>query len=118
MKTKPLDLRKRRNNRVEGDTKKAILDYMNMRGHIAIRVNSGKIFIGGKYPRMVQLATEGTADIIGCRKSDGKFFSIEVKKLGEEGKPSQRDFRKKVDAIPNTITILAYTVDDVIRGGL
>jgi Holliday junction resolvase len=59
----------------EAATQRAILDYLRLRGIWAMRVQSGRLLRGG---RAIQLADEGTPDILGCTQ-DGKLLAIEVK---------------------------------------
>jgi hypothetical protein len=110
---KPLRIKETR-DRTEMQTLHAILGYLTMRGHLAFRVNSGTFSRGGRF---IKGAPAGTADIIGVAKN-GAFFAIEVKRFGNHMSDAQRDFMARVDTIPNTKTVLAFTVDDVARAGL
>lgn len=60
----------------ESDIVRAILDYLQLKGIFAWRVNNGGIYRGdGKYSFS---GTKGVADIIGVLK-DGKILTIECK---------------------------------------
>lgn len=65
----------------EKDLCHAIVEYLNYNGCYVWRTNSGAIqseYNGKK--RLIRLNRAGTSDILGIRRSDGKFIAIEVKK--------------------------------------
>ena len=57
-----------------------IIDYLNLRGHLVQRTQSGMVKVTNAYGKqhMMKFAQAGTADITGCTK-DGKFIAVECK---------------------------------------
>jgi hypothetical protein len=89
-----------------------IIDFLNYRGHLVDRTQSG--MIRGDYKGKgwaVKLSRPGTSDITGCSK-DGKFIAIECK-IGKN-KPTDlqnaylEEIRKR-----GGIAIVAYDLKDV-----
>lgn len=88
----------------EGDTVKACLQYLKIRGVVAWRQNSGA-FVGeyrGKR-RFVRFNTmPGCSDIIGIMPRNstnpGAFLAIEVKQPGKKPSPEQAAFLSSIDA--------------------
>ena len=102
----------------EHETQSAIIDLINLRGGIAIRVNSGTIIVKDSKgnTRAIHGAPKGTSDIIGGipRKGVLVFTAIECKQ--KPGKPTQEqiDFLDLVNS-RGGIGIVAYSVDDAIE---
>lgn len=72
---------------LERELVKACLDYLTLRGYVAIRSNAGLIVIPtdrGK-KRAVRLSPQGTPDIVACSPR-GRFIAVECKT--ERGKVS------------------------------
>lgn len=100
----------------EAGIQSAILDYLRLKGHFAVRVNTqgvpmwseGKVktLRGFRKSPMV-----GVADILGVKKG-GQFFAIEVKKKGGKPSPEQVQFLKEVEA-RGGIALVAYSLDEV-----
>lgn len=106
--------KKKKQESVEAGIQKAILEYLEYRPDVkADRVNSGKIQT--KWGTWIQLAKDGTSDIIGCY--NGRFLAIEVKKP----KPNktyptkeQRDFIQEINDLGG-LAFVARSVEDVIE---
>lgn len=62
----------------EKQLQKQIIEILNLTGHKVWMTNSGMIRTG-ENNRIVKVGFKGLSDIIGLRKSDGKFIAIEVK---------------------------------------
>ena len=102
----------------EHDTQKAILEYLNVRGHFAMRINTGAF--GGDYKGkkwFIRTAPKGCPDIVGIVKNTGIFFGIEVKAHGK--KPSE-DQESMLAQIRNCqgIAVVAESIDDIKALGL
>lgn len=89
-----------------------IIDYLNYRGHLVDRTNSG--MLRGEHNGKqwaVKLGRAGTADITGISK-DGRFLAVECK-IGRN-KPTElqnaylEEIRKR-----GGIAVVAYSLDDV-----
>ncbi len=96
----------------ESDIQKQIMDYLEARQYLHIRINSGLILKGN---RAIRLAPEGTSDIIAMHPNTGKFIAIEIKKPGEKLSDEQLDFLSKVKKGCG-IPIIADCIEDVIDG--
>lgn len=95
----------------ECDTQEAIIDLIQHRGGLAIRINSGAIRIEGEKPRYFRGAKKGTSDIIALYC--GKYLAIEVKSGKNKPTPEQLEFGRRVrDA--GGLFLVAYDVDAVI----
>lgn len=103
----------------EKDIQKAILQYLELRGHMVWRTNTGTMFLENKgKQRMVRFGFPGLADILGVRKgSNGQFLAIEVKRPGNQASESQATFLCKV-ADMGGLAFVAWSVDDCIKRGL
>lgn len=98
----------------EAQIQKAILDYLKLKGHFAIRVNTQGVPMwneGGRMKGFRPSPMKGVADILGVKKG-GQFFAIEVKKKGGKPSPEQVQFLKEVEA-RGGIALVAYSLDEV-----
>jgi hypothetical protein len=96
----------------EKDIQKAILEYLQIKGYVCWRNNTGAMsgsHNGKKW--FMHFGAVGSGDILGMTK-EGKFFSIEVKAKGKKPSPSQVDFIQRV-TLSKGIAFVAYSVDDV-----
>lgn len=84
----------------EAEVQNDIMLALSKRGHRVFRSNAGKIRTDTG--RFIQLFPRGFPDLLGWRKSDGKFFCIEVK--NETGK--LRDAQKRFARFAETQPIL------------
>jgi hypothetical protein len=89
-----------------------IIDYLNYKGHLVDRTQSG--MIRGNYKGKgwaVKLSRPGTADITGCSK-DGKFIAVECK-IGKN-KPTELQYAYLEEIKKRGgIVRVAYSLDDV-----
>lgn len=102
---------------LEKEIQRAILDYLEIKGHFAHPYKAGA-FAGehkGK-KRFIRTAAKGTPDIIGCAKG-GDYFAIEVKRKGESATLEQLNFIHEIHK-RGGVGFVAYSVDDVISRGL
>jgi len=104
----------------ENDVKRSCLDYLRLRGHIAIRINNGAQVNEYQGKRRFFRFTDvpGSSDIIGCTNR-GTFYAVECKRPGRRGQVSdlQAAFLAAVEAAGG-IAIVAESVDDLVRAGL
>ena len=95
----------------EGDTVRAILDFLALHGIPAGRMNTGAMKIGSRF---IRFGWVGMSDIIGIIPSTGQFLAIEVK--SPTGKPTlaQLDFLGTINESQG-IGFVARSVADVIE---
>lgn len=96
----------------EHEIQASILQYLELIGAVAVRVNAGMTFIegeGGKR-RAVRGAPKGCADILCCWH--GRYIAIEVKNYRGKTTPAQDDFLNRVRAAGG-IAIVARCAEDV-----
>ena len=97
----------------EADTKRAIIQYLKIRGHMVIPYRT----TGIKTTRGWIKATQtGISDLLGLTK-DGKFFAIEVKAAAGRTSPDQERFLESVRSF-GCIGIVARSIEDVREAGL
>ncbi|MGI5949718.1 VRR-NUC domain-containing protein [Peptoniphilus sp.] len=78
-------------------------------------VTTGVFKVGsGKRARWIRTFPTGTPDLMGFRKSDGKFFYIEVKNAKGRLSKEQKEFSKWVDGFP-VLYGVARTVEDAFK---
>ena len=95
----------------ETDWIKLIREYLERRGAVTTRVNSGLQVVGeGESRRVFRGADKGTADIIGCYR--GRYFAIEAKVGKNKPTPDQELFLESVREAGG-IAFAAWTFDDV-----
>lgn len=90
-----------------------IIQYMTMRGHYVMRLNSG--LVKSERGGMMRLAPAGTPDLL-CIK-DGKCLFIEVK----AGKNKPTDLQLQMMAILESYgakCLVSYGIDDLQERGL
>ena len=96
----------------EHDIQNQILQYIPLRGGIAIRVNSGSVLVKRDEKTYRYLGAEpGTSDIIGLYRT--RFLAIEVKNGKNLPTEVQVRFLETVRECGG-IGIVAYSLDDVI----
>lgn len=95
-----------------------IIDYLNLKGHLVWRNNSGKIPInnanGGR--RLINLAPPGSPDVVGLTKT-GQFIGVECKVGSNKPTELQKSFLGQISQ-RRGLSIIAYSLDDVINQGL
>ncbi len=102
----------------EQDIQNAILEYLKVRGHYALRINSGARPVeSGSKRYFIRMAPKGTHDIIGCIKDTGQFFSIEVKSKIGKLSVEQKDTMDRIRQLGG-ISFMARSIDDVQAEGL
>lgn len=89
-----------------------ILVEANKRGHRLWRSNAGKIKT--QQNTFIQLFPKGFPDLVGYRKSDGKFIVIEVKNTKGKLRPEQVKFAEFATNQPILYGV-ARSVDDAIK---
>jgi len=111
----------------EGETVKAIVDYLQMRGCLAWRMNTGafKAEHSGK-TRFHRFGVKGMSDVIGIVPSTdgvhvgpiiGRFLAVEVKSA--EGKPTPEQVAFLAAVVKaGGIAFIARNLDDVRSHGL
>lgn len=94
---------------------KSILDYLAAANYVHWRNNSGVYRPQNRdgSTRFVRFGQTGTGDIVGLTKT-GRFFSIEVKRVGKKPTAAQLEFMERVRK-SNGIAILAYSLNDVLN---
>jgi TolB-like protein len=94
---------------LEGPIKKAIKEYLEARGLIVIRVQSGTAH-GGR----THLAEKGTPDLV-CTLPGGSTLFVEAKrsKGGKQSQP-QKDFQAKAEKL-GAAYVLAPSLETVTR---
>lgn len=81
-------------------------------GHKIFRTNAGKVKTGDG--RIIKLMPKGFPDTCGWRKSDGKFFAIEVKNERGRLREDQKQFAKFAATQP-IIYGVARSADDALK---
>ena len=89
-----------------------ILIEVNKRGHRLYRSNAGKIKT--QQNTFIQLFPKGFPDLVGYRKSDGKFIVIEVKNAKGKLRPEQVKFSEWAKGQPILYGV-ARSKDDAIK---
>jgi len=103
---------------LEKETQLAICHYLEAKQYFFWRQNNTPVFDFSTktYRSMPKYAVKGVPDII-IILPGGKVAFIEVKRKPAKQSPEQVTFQKKVEAHGCTY-ILAYSLDDVVLGGL
>jgi hypothetical protein len=97
----------------EADTKRAIIQYLKIRGHLVIPYRTTGIKTDHGWIKATQT---GISDLLGLTK-EGKFFSIEVKSTTGKTTPEQERFLESVRSC-GCIAIVARSIEDVRGVGL
>lgn len=96
----------------ESDIQTAIREYLQLRGCVVVRVNSGAIVVNDNHgQRMFRGAKAGTSDLLVCLPW-GRFAAIEVKKPGEKPTDLQRAFLESVRAAGG-VAMVVTRIEDV-----
>ncbi len=107
-------LPKRAYKREEASLVKACLEYLRLDGHLALRNNSGIIYLrDGFSPRAVRVGMPGSSDIIGCTKN-GRFFAVECKSKNGKLTKHQAEFLEKVKSLGG-IALVVRSVDELME---
>lgn len=97
----------------EADTKRAIIQYLKVRGHLVIPYRTTGIKTDHGW---IPATQTGISDLLGLTK-EGKFFAIEVKSAIGRTTPNQERFLASVRSC-GCIGIVARSIDDVRGVGL
>jgi len=100
----------------EAQIQKSILEYLEYKGHFAIRINTQGVPMwneGNRLKGFRPSPMKGVADILGVKKG-GQFFAIEVKKKGNKASPEQLHFLAEVER-RGGIAMVAYNLEEVIK---
>ena len=91
---------------------KQLIEYLELRGTVVTRVNSGLKVIEDKNQlrRVFRGAKKGTSDIIGCFR--GRYFAIEAKVEPNKATLDQEIFLDQVREAGG-IACVAYSIEDV-----
>lgn len=95
---------------LERDLVRAVIEYIQLRGGLALRINSGLIVIGDGQ-RVMRGAPAGTADVIACLPG-GRFAAIECKVGKNRPTALQEDFLETVKQAGG-LAIVAWSIEDL-----
>lgn len=100
---------------LESDIQKQILAYLELRGILHWRSNTGAAVFPGKggKQRFIRFGYPGISDIIAVIPGIGKIVAIEVKRPGEHPTPQQAAFLTQVEE-QGGIALVADDVKDVM----
>lgn len=113
----------------EGEIVSACIEYLLRRRHFVWRNNTGAQLLESKdsdgvaHSRFFRSGIKGSADIIGISKSykagesTGRFIAVECKRPGNKPTPEQLEFLGEIRK-RGGYAIVAYSIDDLIKGGL
>lgn len=94
----------------ESDVLKVIKQYLELQGHMVLRLNSGCVITGG---RKIKLAEPGTSDLLLCNPTGADAF-FEVKAEGGRLRESQISFGNFVRR-KGHIYAVVRSIEDVKR---
>jgi hypothetical protein len=100
----------------ENKVKKAVLEFLALRGITAFRVNSGAMRSThkGKARMFWFVGMKGVSDILGVIPPHGRFLAIETKVKPRKATADQQKFLDMVNS-SGGLGIVAYTLDDVME---
>jgi len=106
--------RNKRYKKEEQQLVKVCMEYLQIKGFLVLRNNTGKIIINenGK-TRAIKTGLSGSADIIACSPK-GKFVAIECKSKKGKLTEKQREFLLKVSELGG-ISLVVRNVDELIN---
>lgn len=102
----------------ERSIQKEIMDYLRLKGHWVIRVNTGAFGLTYKgKKRYMRTAPKGTPDLIGIQKGTGRFLGIEIK--SDKGKVTveQKETLEEINS-HGGLGFVARNLGDAISHGL
>lgn len=76
-----------------------ILLGISSKGHTVYRTNAGKVK-DARSGAWIQMLPKGFPDVAGWRKTDGKFFAIEIKTKTGQLRKEQKQFAKFAETQP------------------
>ena len=92
----------------EKDIQKQIVQYLKMRGAVAVRTNSGAFKVKDRFVRFN--SEEGCSDLLCCYR--GFFVALEVKRPGKKPTAKQSGFLGEVEKASG-IAAVVTSIDDV-----
>lgn len=97
---------------------KQIINYLNLKGHLVWRNQSGGRSVPSSNGRtnFIQFAPAGSPDIVGLTKT-GQFIGVECKVGRNTTTELQKSFLGQIKQRKG-LSIVAYSLDDVINQGL
>lgn len=111
-------------NPLEQAILKQIEQYLQLKGHLVGRFNSGGVVSnytnkhGKTKERFFRFSSfVGLSDLLGAKKGTGRIFAIEVKRPDTYPGQHQKEFLEQVKAAGG-LAFVARSVDDVIAQGL
>lgn len=111
---KKKSLKSKSKNREESRLVRACLQYLQLKGFVAIRNNTGVFFFkNGDRTRAVRVATVGSPDIIAC-SPEGRFVAIECKSSKGTLTPAQKQFLEEIKK-RGGITLVVRSIDDLLK---
>lgn len=92
---------------------KACLEVLNLQGYLALRNNSGLVFLqeNGK-TRAIRMGIRGASDIIAC-SPDGRFIAIECKTQKGRVTEMQKQFLTEIEK-RGGVALVIRSVDELI----
>lgn len=99
----------------EKDIQRTILDYLNMHGHRAMRINTQGVPIHGEDGTITGFRPSperGVADILCCMKG-GRFLAVEVKTGNNKPSAEQDQFLKDITDRGGIGTVV-WSLDELI----
>ena len=98
----------------EKDIQRTILDYLNMQGHYAVRINTQGVPIHGEdgITGFRPSPQKGISDILCCLKG-GRFLAVEVKSGDGKPTPEQDQFLKDITDRGGIGTVV-WSLDELI----
>lgn len=103
--------------KTEAEIQNEIMVALSMAGHKVWRSNAGKVRT--EHGGVVRLFPAGFPDLVGYRKSDGKFFAIEVKTPKGRLRKEQKKFAEFAEKEPIIYGVArsAKQAVDILKGG-
>jgi hypothetical protein len=97
----------------ETDLVRQVIQFLNLRGHLVQRTQSGMVKVTNAYGKqhMMKFAQAGTADITGCSKL-GKFIAVECKIRPNKPTELQEKYLSEIRS-RGGIALVAYDLSDV-----
>ena len=97
----------------ESDIQRGIIDYLQLRGFIALKYNSTQYGQRDGKSFAFTSGRPGVSDIIACSPT-GRFLAAEVKRPGGKPTDAQVDFIREVSS-KHGIAAVVYSIGDIIK---
>ena len=92
----------------EADIQRTLFQYLEARGCVVVRVNSGAVKVGGRLVRFNR--SPGCSDLLVCLPG-GRMAALEVKRLKEHPTPAQLMFLDRVRRCGGIGAVVRSTAD-------